>query len=316
MKLSLIIPCYNEEESIALLYKEICLVIEELVQFDVEILFVDDGSKDGTLACIQEISHQNNHVKYISFSRNFGKEAAIFAGFSFAQGDYIGLMDADLQHPPKAIIPMMSALEKEGYDIAAAKRVNRKGEKRGYSWCAKSFYKLIHHTFQIDIEDGAQDFRVMKRKVVDAILNMPEYHRFSKGVFSWVGFRTKWFEHENIERVNGTTKWSFTKSCGYAIDGIVSFSSMPLRISLCMGTVISIMGFSYVFYMVLRTLIYGSDIPGFPTLISVVLLMSGFILLSLGIMGEYIAKIFTEIKRRPIYIINETNVVIGEFKSQ
>lgn len=156
----------------------------------------------------------------------------------------------------------------------------------------------------------------MKRKVVDAILNMPEYHRFSKGVFSWVGFKTKWFEHENVERANGTTKWSFAKSCAYAIDGIVSFSSMPLRIALCMGTITSIMGFSYVLYMILRTLIYGSDIPGFPTLISVIILMSGFILLSLGIMGEYIAKIFTEIKRRPIYIIDKTNVVIGEFKSQ
>ncbi|MPW26751.1 glycosyltransferase [Alkalibaculum sp. M08DMB] len=316
MKISLIIPCYNEEESIDLLYKEICLVLEELKRFDIEIIFVDDGSKDNTLDRILKISEEDNKVKYVSFSRNFGKEAAVYAGFYSASGDYIGLLDADLQHPPKALIPMIEALEFDDYDIAAARRINRKGEKKGYSFCAKSFYKLINRTFQVKIEDGAQDFRVMKRKVVEAILNMPEYHRFSKGIFSWVGFKTKWFEHENVERVNGTTKWSFRKSCGYAIDGIVSFSTMPLRIALCIGTIASLLGFLYVSYIILRTLIYGADIPGFPTLVSFILIMNGFILLSLGIVGEYIAKIFTEIKHRPLYIIDKTNVEVGEIKSK
>ncbi|WP_303861937.1 glycosyltransferase family 2 protein [Alkalibaculum bacchi] len=313
MKLSLIIPCYNEEESIELMYKELTEVAKVLKDYTIEFLFIDDGSKDRTLPKIEALSKEDGRVKYVSFSRNFGKEAAILAGFKLSQGDYIGLLDADLQHPPKEIIPMIASLE-EGYDIAAARRIDRKGEKKAYSWFARKFYKIINFVSQVEIQEGAQDFRVMKRKVAHAIINMPEYHRFSKGIFSWVGFKTKWFEHENVERVAGMTKWSFSKSLHYAIDGIVSFSAMPLHLSLIVGTIISMSGFAYALYIVLRTLLYGSDLPGFPTLVSILLIMSGLILLSLGIVGEYIAKIYTEIKHRPVYIIDETNIIPDNFE--
>ncbi|MFZ7121903.1 MAG: glycosyltransferase family 2 protein [Eubacteriaceae bacterium] len=311
MKICLIIPCYNEEESIKILYNELCETIKEINNYRVELLFIDDGSQDNTLEIIQNISNSDIRVKFISFSRNFGKESAILAGLRFAKGDYIGVLDADLQHPPFALINMIEALE-EGYDIAAARRIDRNGEKKTYSWFARSFYKAINMMSQIKIHEGAQDFRIMKRKVVKAIINMPEYHRFSKGIFSWVGFKTKWFEHENRERVAGTTKWSFAKSCRYAIDGIISFSTMPLRISLLTGFIVSMFGFVYALYIVIKTLILGSDWPGFPTITSLILIMSGFILLSLGIIGEYISRIYTEVKNRPIYIIDKTNIVFEE----
>lgn len=313
MKLSLIIPCYNEEESIDLLYRELVDAVEMLNDYEIEFLFIDDGSKDHTLLKIESLSKRDIRVKYASFSRNFGKEAAILAGLKLSQGDYIGLLDADLQHPPKEIVPMIAALE-QGYDIAAARRIDRKGEKKTYSWFARRFYKIINFMSQVEIQEGAQDFRVMKRKVADAIINMPEYHRFSKGIFSWVGFKTKWFEHENVERVAGKTKWSFSKSLHYAIDGVVSFSAMPLHLSLLVGTIVSMVGFVYALYIVLSTLIYGSDLPGFPTLVSILLIMSGLILLSLGIIGEYIAKIYTEIKHRPVYIIDKTNIIPEYFE--
>lgn len=311
MKICLIIPCYNEEESIKILYNELCETIKEINNYHVELLFIDDGSDDDTLEIIQNISNSDIRVKFVSFSRNFGKESAILAGLRFAKGDYIGVLDADLQHPPFALINMVKALE-EGYDIAAARRIDRNGEKKTYSWFARKFYKAINMMSQIKIDEGAQDFRIMKRKVVKAIINMPEYHRFSKGIFSWVGFKTKWFEHENRERIAGTTKWSFAKSFRYAVDGIISFSTMPLRVSLVTGFVVSMFGFVYALYIVIKTLILGSDWPGFPTITSLILIMSGFILLSLGIIGEYISRIYTEVKNRPVYIIDKTNIVFEE----
>ncbi|WP_242981781.1 glycosyltransferase family 2 protein [Alkalibaculum bacchi] len=310
LKLSLIIPCFNEEGSIKLLYEAICPVLDVLSNYSAELLFIDDGSTDHTLSYIQRFAMIDPRVKYLSFSRNFGKEAAIYAGFIYAAGDYIGLLDADLQHPPEAIINMVHALE-EGYDIAAARRIDRSGEKRFYSHCARQFYRLIHHLFQVDIVDGAQDFRVLKRKVVNAILNMPEYNRFSKGIFSWVGFKIKWFDHENVNRVAGTTKWSFKKSFSYAIDGIVSFTTMPLKISFFFGGTASLCGFFYVLYLFLRTIIYGVDLPGFPTIVSLILIMCGIILISLGIVGEYIGKIYMEVKARPIYIVDESNLGVN-----
>lgn len=307
MKLSIIIPCYNEESSIKLFINELNNVLTYLTDFTIEIIFVDDGSFDNTLSIIEEQSISDERIKYISFSRNFGKESAILAGLNYSTGDYVCIIDADLQHPPNQILNYIKAME-EGYDIAASRRINRKGEKKVYSWFAGKFYKVINKIANIEIQEGAQDYRMMKRNVVKAILNMPESNRFSKGIFSWVGFKTKWFECENIPRFAGTTKWSFYKSLGYAIDGIISFSTVPLRISFIVGSLFSILGFIYAAYIIIITLVLGSDWPGFPTITSLILILGGIILLSLGVIGEYISKIYTEVKKRPMYIIDKTNI--------
>ncbi|MFZ7131641.1 MAG: glycosyltransferase family 2 protein [Eubacteriales bacterium] len=310
MKVSILIPCYNEESSISLFFEELCSVLRQLKYYQFEMICIDDGSSDATLKIIEKLSLDDHRIKFISFSRNFGKESAIFAGLKYAAGDYICLMDADLQHPPKQIVHYLEAME-EGYDIAASRRITREGEKKIYSWFARRFYKVINRISNVDIEEGAQDFRMMKKKVVKAILNMPESHRFSKGIFSWVGFKTKWFEYRNVQRIAGTTKWSFNKSLSYAIDGIISFSTIPLRISFIIGFLFSIFGFVYAAYIVIKTIILGSDWPGFPTITSIILILGGTILSSLGVIGEYISKIYTEVKDRPIYIIDRTNI-IGE----
>lgn len=307
MKISIIIPCFNEESTIMIFYKELNKILDKLVDYSNEIIFVDDGSSDNSLGIIEELALEDDRIKYISFSRNFGKESAIFAGLNFSTGDYVCLMDADLQHPPEQILNYVMAME-EGYDIAASRRTDRQGEKKLYSWFANKFYKTINKISDTKIQEGAQDFRMMKKKVVKAILKMPEYHRFSKGIFSWVGYKTKWFESKNIERVAGITKWSFNKSLSYAIDGIISFSTIPLRISFLIGVLLSITGFGYAGYIIIKTLIYGSDWPGYPTITSLILILGGFILLSMGVMGEYISKIYTEVKSRPIYIIDRTNI--------
>ncbi|NFG60732.1 glycosyltransferase family 2 protein [Clostridium sp. CMCC3677] len=306
MKLSLIIPCYNEEDVLQLFYTEIKNVLAEYHEC-YELIFVDDGSKDKTFNILLGLASRDENVKYISFSRNFGKEAAMLAGMKLSSGEYVGILDADLQHPPKAIIKMIEALE-DGYDMAAARRVNRNGEDKIKSYFSRKFYVLINNMIDVKIEDGAQDFRVMKRKVVESIISLPEYHRFSKGIFSWVGFKTKWFEHENVERPVGVSKWSFNKLLRYAIDGIIAFSTIPLKISLIFGSLVSSIGFLYGFYIIIKTLFVGVDTPGYASLMAGILFFSGIILTCIGILGEYISRIYIEVKNRPIFIINETNI--------
>jgi len=303
----LVVPCYNEAEVLPLFYKEVCGVISNCPDYAVSIIFVNDGSRDQTLDVITAIAGYDIRVKYISFSRNFGKEAAMLAGMKYSTGDYVGILDADLQHSPELIIDMLAALE-EGYDVAAARRTDRKGEGRVKSWFSKMFYKIGNRMIDIDIAHGAQDFRVMKRKVVDAVSSMPEYSRFSKGIFTWVGFNTKWFEHVNRDRAAGTTTWSFFKLLRYAIDGIIGFSAVPLKASLLAGSFFSFVGVAYAAYIIIRTLIFGADVAGYPSIISAIFIIGGLILFSLGVIGEYLARIYMEVKHRPIFIISETNI--------
>lgn len=314
MELSLIVPCYNEQDVIGLFYETIKNVFKQYEK-EYEIIFVNDGSKDNTLNKIVEFAGRDEHIKYISFSRNFGKESAMLAGMKFARGEYVGILDADLQHPPELILEMVGALE-EGYDVAAARRVDRKGESKIKSYFSKKFYSVINRMADIDIEEGAQDFRVMRYKVVQSIINMPEYHRFSKGIFSWVGYKTKWFEHENVERPMGYSKWHFKNLFKYAMDGIIAFSTVPLKIALLFGTVTSILGFLYATYIIITTLILGIDTPGYPSLMSGLLILGGIILVCIGILGEYVSRIYIEVKHRPIYIIDETNIISEEIGCQ
>ncbi len=303
----LIVPCYNEYDVLPLFYNEVCSVISRCPGYSFNFIFINDGSRDKTPEVIEEFAKKDERVKYISFSRNFGKESAMLAGMKYSSGDYIGILDADLQHSPELIIDMLGALE-EGYDVAAARRIDRSGESKIKSWFSKLFYKLGNRIIDIEITHGAQDFRIMKRKVVEAVISLPEYSRFSKGIFTWVGFNTKWFEHVNRERAAGKTTWSFVKLVRYAVDGIIGFSAVPLKISLLFGSVISFVGFIYAIYIIIRTLVFGADVPGYPSLISAVFIIGGLILLSLGIIGEYLARIYIEVKHRPIYIIDKTNI--------
>ena len=307
--ISIVVPCHNEEEMVPIFHKEITAVSDQLPDAVFELIFVNDGSKDATLAELKRLASLDERVHYLSFSRNFGKEAAMLAGMKMSDAEYVGILDADLQHSPNLIPDMMNVLINEDYDIAAARRIDRKGEAKLKSVFSKQFYKLINKISDTGIEDGAQDFRIMKRKVVDAIISMPEYNRFSKGIFSWVGFKTKWFEHENNSRVAGETKWSFWKLLRYALDGIIGFSTAPLKISLYIGSAFSLIGIVYAIYIFIRTLIYGSDVPGYPSLICAVFVIGGLILLSLGVAGEYISRIYLEVKNRPIYIVDETNII-------
>lgn len=306
----LIVPCYNESDVLPLFYNEVCGVIAQCPDYRFHLIFVNDGSRDDTLAQIQKLAQDDERVKYISLSRNFGKEAAMLAGMKYAQGDYIGILDADLQHEPALVIDMLAALE-EGYDVAAARRVDRSGESKVKSWFSKQFYKIGNRMIDIEIAHGAQDFRVMRRKVVEAIVSLPEYSRFSKGIFTWVGFKTKWFEHVNRERAAGKTKWSFFKLLRYAVDGIIGFSAVPLKISLFFGTAFSFFGIGYALYVIIDTLVRGNPVPGYPTIISAIFILGGLILLSLGVIGEYLARIYIEVKHRPVFIIDESNLIPG-----
>lgn len=305
----LIVPCFNEQESIPIFYETVKSLLLNLDGFDSSFIFVDDGSRDGTLDEIKKLAVSDEKVKYISFSRNFGKESAMLAGLTFSKADYVGIIDADLQHDPALIPEMLSSLESGEYDIAAARRVDRTGEAKFKSVFSKAFYKLINRMSDVKIADGAQDFRVMTRQVVESIVSMREYNRFSKGIFSWVGFKTKWFEHENSKRVAGKSKWSFWSLTTYAIDGIINFSTVPLKISFLIGAFFSFAGLVYALYIILRTIINGSDVPGYPSLFCAILIIGGLILLSLGIIGEYLARIYTEVKDRPSFIVDETNIV-------
>lgn len=302
--ISIVVPCYNEEKTLPYFYSEMYKVMEKLKQYDFEIIFVDDGSKDGTLDKLKELELKDKRMKYVSFSRNFGKEAAMFAGFEHSRGDYVAIMDADLQDPPELLEEMLNLIE-EGYDSVATRRVDRKGEPIIRSFFARAFYKLINNISDVDVVDGARDYRLMSRQMVDAILAMREYNRFSKGIFGWLGFKTKWLAYENKERVAGETKWSFWKLFKYSLEGIVAFSIAPLQIASIFGVLFSIVAFFMIGFIVCRTLMFGDPVAGWPSLISVIILLGGLQLLCIGILGTYLAKTYLETKKRPIYLIKE-----------
>lgn len=308
MKLTAIIPCYNEEAVIRIFYEEMKRVMSEMKDTEFELLFVNDGSKDNTLAVLKEMADLDNRVKYISFSRNFGKEAAIYAGLQHAGGDLTVIMDADLQDPPSLLPKMYQAIVEEGYDSVATRRVNRKGEPPIRSFFARRFYRLMNHISKADIVDGARDFRMMNRNFVDALLSMGEYNRFSKGLFGWVGYQTKWLEYENVERAAGETKWSFWKLFLYSIDGIVAFSTLPLSISAFLGVLMCILAVFAIVFIIIRQLLYGGSAFGWPSMVCIMIFIGGIQLLCMGILGSYLAKTYLEVKKRPIYILKETNV--------
>ncbi len=306
--LSIIVPCYNEEAVVEIFYNETLKFLKELNNIDYEILFINDGSKDKTLSILKELSYKDKGVKYLSFSRNFGKESAMYAGLENSKGDYVVLMDADLQDPPSLLSKMIYEIEENKYDCVATKRSTRKGEPLIRSFFAKMFYKMINKISKTEIVDGARDFRMMTRQMVDSILELKEYNRFSKGILSWVGFDTLWLEYENIERAAGETKWSFFKLFIYSIDGIVAFSTAPLVISSLMGLLFCFLSVVMMLFFVVRTLLYGDPVAGYPSTISIVLFLGGIQLLSIGILGQYISKSYLETKNRPIYITKETNI--------
>lgn len=309
MLLSIVVPCYNEQEALPYFYKEICRVAEEMKSShgaDFEFIFVDDGSKDKTLSIARELHKQDARVRYISFSRNFGKEAGILAGLEASKGDYVAMMDADLQDPPALLPQMLDALLEEDYDCAATRRTNRKGEPPIRSFFARMFYKIINRLSDADIVDGARDYRLMRRRMVDAILALPEYNRFSKGIFGWVGFKTKWLEYVNVERVAGETKWSFWKLFLYSLEGIVAFTTAPLALASLIGIIFCVLAFVMILFIIVRTLLFGDPTSGWPSMVCIIFLCSGVQLFCMGVLGQYLAKTYMEVKRRPVYIVRET----------
>lgn len=306
--LSIIVPCYNEEESLPFFYQRIQQVatkLKEKHQLEMECLFIDDGSKDKTLTLLRQYSQENPMMKYVSFSRNFGKEAAIYAGLEHSQGDYIAMLDADLQDPPELLDEMYEAIVNEGYDCVATRRVTRKGEPPIRSFFARLFYRLMNKISQVDMVDGARDYRLMTRQMVDSILSLKEYSRFSKGIFGWVGYQTKWLEYENVERVAGETKWSFWKLFKYSIDGIVAFSTFPLDIAAFIGVLLCLAAFVFLIVLFVQTLAFGNPVSGYPSTLCIILFIGGIQLLTIGILGKYLAKTYLETKKRPIYIAKE-----------
>lgn len=304
--LSIIVPCYNEEESVPLFYEE---TIKQESYFhengvELEFIFVNDGSKDKTVQAVKELRSKDERVHLISFSRNFGKEAAIYAGFEKAEGDYVVLMDADLQDPP-ALLPEMFSYIQQGYDSVATRRVNRKGEPPIRSFFARRFYGLMRKISKTDIVDGARDYRMMTKQVRDAILSMTEYNRFSKGIFGWVGFDTKWLEYENVKRAAGETKWSFWKLFLYSLDGIMAFSTVPLSIASVLGILFCIVAFGFLLFIFIRALVCGDQVAGWPSTVCIITFIGGIQLLCLGIMGQYLSKLYLEVKNRPKYLIKE-----------
>ena len=305
MTISIIVPCFNEEESLQLFYAEM-----EKIKFQLndhfEYIFINDGSKDRTLAILRELNQKNNSVRYLSFSRNFGKEAALYAGLKHATGDLVTVMDADLQDPPELLLTMKSMLEKNpDLDCVGTRRTTRDGEPPIRSFFAKMFYKLINKISQVEMVDGARDFRLMRRQMVDAILDVSEYNRFSKGIFAWVGFRTEYLEYKNVERVAGKTSWSFWQLLNYSLEGIINFSDAPLTIAFLGGVAACLLAFFLIMIVIVRTLIFGDPTSGWPSMVSIILFLGGFQLLTIGILGKYIGKIFMETKKRPIYVIKE-----------
>lgn len=304
--ISIIVPCYNEQEALPLFHKEVSRVLQEMGE-SYELIFVNDGSRDSTLSVMRTLAEEDDHIVYLSFSRNFGKESAMYAGFCNARGDYVAVMDADLQDPP-ALLPEMFALLQSGeYDSVATRRETRAGEPPIRSWFARRFYKLINRISDADIVDGARDFRLMRRSMVDAILSMSEYNRFSKGIFGWVGFRTYWLPYENVERVAGQTKWNFWGLCKYAIDGIIDFSQAPLSMASWFGIGMTACSVFALLFIIIRRLVWGDPVAGWASTICTILLIGGLQLFFLGIIGQYIAKIYLETKHRPHFIVSESN---------
>ena len=304
--LSVIVPCYNEEENVPFFYEEFikneAFFKEKEIEW--ELVYVDDGSKDGTVAEAKKLHEKDGRVHLLSFSRNFGKEAAMYAGLNRAKGDYVVLMDADLQDPPSLLPEMLSYME-QGYDSVATRRVSRKGEPPIRSFFARMFYRLMKRISKTEIMDGARDYRMMTRQMVDAILEMKEYNRFTKGIFGWVGFQTKWLEYENVERKKGETKWNFWKLLLYSIEGITAFSTVPLSFAAVMGVLFCVLAFILILFIVIRTLIFGDPVSGWPSLVCIIYLISGVQLFCLGIVGQYLAKTYMEVKKRPIYLLKE-----------
>lgn len=306
MKLALIIPCYNEQESLPIFYEETMKIISNM-QCEYELIFINDGSKDKTLEILKGFALKNENVTYISFSRNFGKEAAMYAGFCNARGDYVAVMDADMQDPPALLPQMVDILQSGEYDSVATRRISRDGEPPIRSWFARKFYKIINKISDADIVDGARDFRLMKQEMVDAIVAMSESNRFSKGIFGWIGFKTYWLPFENVERVAGETKWNFWKLTKYAIDGIINFSEAPLNIASWFGMAMTALSFLFLIIIVARRMMFGDPVAGWASTMCVIIFIGGIQLFSVGIMGQYIAKMYAEVKDRPHYIVSDTN---------
>ena len=307
MKISLIIPCYNEEKALPLFYEEVKKVSAEMSDYEFEMLFIDDGSKDSTLSLLQDFAKEDERVKYIAFSRNFGKESAMYAGFCNATGDYTAVMDADMQDPPSLLPEMVKILEEGEYDSVATRRKTRKGEPKIRSFFARMFYKLMNKISDANVVDGARDFRLMKREMVEAIVNMCENNRFSKGIFAWVGFKTYWLSYDNIERVAGKTKWSFWKLVKYSLDGITNFSSTPLKIASVSGIFFTFLALVMMIFVFVRALIFQDPVQGWPSLVCIILFIGGIQLFCIGIIGQYISKMYIEVKNRPHYIVAKTN---------
>ena len=308
-KISIIVPCFNEEENINAFYTE----VEKTSVFlpsdtELEYIFVNDGSTDSTLSTLKNLSDTDKRVNYISFSRNFGKESAMYAGLKNCTGDYAVIMDADLQDPPSLLPEMYAAVSEEGYDCVATRRVDRKGEPAIRSFFARLFYKIMNKISDVELMDGARDYRFMTRKYVNALLSLSEYNRFSKGIFGWVGFKTKWLEFENIPRSNGETKWSFWKLFKYSLEGIVAFSYMPLYISSLLGLLLCAVSFIAIIFVIVRQLLFGGSAFGWPSLVCIFLFIGGLIMLSIGILGFYLSKVYLEVKKRPVYITDEQNI--------
>jgi len=306
--LSLVVPCYNEEEALPFFYKEIISVFESISNrygIQTEILFINDGSSDKTLEILHEYAKIDERVHYISFSRNFGKEAAIYAGFCYAKGDYVAIMDADMQDPPTLLPEMYRCIIEDGFDRVATRRISREGEPLVRSFFARCFYNIMSKISDADIMDGARDFQLMSRKVVNAILELGEYNRFSKGIFGWIGFKTKWIPYKNVERIAGNTKWSFWKLFAYSLEGITAFSTVPLVLSSFFGIILCLIALIMILVIIVRTLIFGDPVSGWPSLACIIIFIGGIQLFCTGILGQYLSKIYLETKKRPIFIIDE-----------
>lgn len=305
--LTVVVPCYNEEQALPYFMPEIQRVAAQMSskQVELEILLVNDGSRDGTLNLLRQYAKQYQNVRYLSLSRNFGKEAAMYAGLEHARGDYVAMMDADMQDPPALLPQMYDILQTGAYDSVATRRVTRKGEPPIRSFFARQFYKLMGRISDADLVDGARDYRLMSRPMVDAILSMKEYNRFSKGIFGWVGFRTHWLPYENVERVAGETKWSFFKLFRYSLEGIVAFSTAPLAIASVVGLLVCLAAAVALVVVLVKTLAFGDPVDGWPSMVCIILFLGGIQLLTMGIMGQYLAKTYLETKKRPIYIVAE-----------
>ena len=303
-KLSIIVPCLNEQEAVPIFYKALCAETDKM-PVELELFFIDDGSTDSTLESFRSLRAQDPRVHFISFSRNFGKEAAMFAGMEASTGDYVAIMDVDLQDPPALLPEMLQSIMEEGFDCVATRRVTRRGEPKIRSWFARLFYKIINRISKVDIVDGARDFRLMTRQMTDSVLSLKEVSRFSKGIFGWVGFRTKWLAYENIERIAGETKWNFWKLLLYSFDGIVDFSTAPLAIASVIGLLFCVLALFFILFFFIKTLIWGDPVAGFPATVCIMLLLGGIQLFCVGIVGQYLSKAYLETKKRPLYIARE-----------